>query len=60
MTYVSSGRARADIAKDAALSYRQSAHRYFRCGMPGEGKYAARQALREWRLYRYFRGRIVQ
>lgn len=58
--YVSSGRFRADISKEAALSYRQSAHRYFRWQMPGEAKHFMRLALREWRMFRHFHGRIVQ
>ena len=57
--YVSSGRFRADIAKDEAFAHRKLAHYCFRYGMRIDGRSEMRQALRHWRNYRFYRERIV-
>lgn len=56
--YLMSGRAMADHYFDLALSYRDTGRRYLRMGMIGAGKDDLHQAVRAWRNFRFYLGRI--
>ena len=57
--YITSGRFRADISKEAAIDARRAAHRCLRWGLRSQHRRFMNEALREWRLFKHYRGRIV-
>lgn len=57
--YISSGRFLADSHYDTAMSKKHHAEWCFRVGMIYHGKRAMRDAIRSWKLFRYYRERIA-
>jgi len=56
---VNADRVAAEEHRYLARMYRRSAHLAFRWGLIGAGKDDMRQALRAWRNFRFYRGKLA-